>query len=75
MSRCSIPRTRARWLHPQEDELVVVKEGQMLFTVTLDDREETIELAPGDELFIAAGIRHSTKNTGEGEALWYYGYG
>lgn len=29
---------------------------------------------PGDEVFIPAGVTHSTRNIGEGDACWLLGH-
>ena len=58
-------------MHAQ-DELVVLVSGRMEFTLGDDP---PLELAPGDELFIPAGLRHSTLNIGGDHAHWLYGYG
>lgn len=50
------------------NELVAVVEGRMRFTL-LDD---SFELEPGDEIFIPAGVPHSTKNIASTNSKWYY---
>lgn len=55
----------------KDDELVAVVQGTMRF----DIGEEEMVLKPGDEVFIPAGTKHSTKNVGNGVAEWLYGYG
>jgi mannose-6-phosphate isomerase-like protein (cupin superfamily) len=54
----------------REDELVAVVSGTMEFVVGGD----RLEAHPGDEVFIPAGVMHSTKNIGRGESRWLYGY-
>ncbi|KAL4437200.1 hypothetical protein ABPG75_004339 [Micractinium tetrahymenae] len=54
----------------REDELVTVVSGKMEFTIGGD----RVELEPGDEVFIPAGAKHSTKNIGDSDAHWLYGY-
>lgn len=54
----------------KEDELVVVVTGRMEFLIGGD----RVVLEPGDEAFIPAGVKHSTKNMGASEARWLYGY-
>ena len=52
------------------DELVLVLEGAMEFEV--EDR--VVRPAPGEELLIPAGARHSARNVGGTTARWLYGY-
>ena len=52
------------------DERVVVKEGAL----DVEVEGARAMLAPGDEVFIPAGARHSVWNRGRTTARWYYGY-
>ncbi len=52
------------------DEVVVVQEGELEFEV----EGKRARLAPGDEVFIPAGARHSVWNRGRKTAFWFYGY-
>ncbi|PSC68614.1 cupin domain-containing [Micractinium conductrix] len=54
----------------KEDELVTVVKGTMEFSIGGD----RCVVEAGDEVFIPAGAKHSTRNVGEGEAQWLYGY-
>lgn len=54
----------------EANELVTVVEGRMRFTLL----DEAFELEPGDEIFIPAGVPHSTKNIGSANSKWFYGY-
>jgi quercetin dioxygenase-like cupin family protein len=52
------------------DELVLVVDGEMEFEI-----EGEVHRPPaGEELFIAAGARHSARNVGAVTAHWLYGY-
>ncbi|KAI7845773.1 hypothetical protein COHA_000687 [Chlorella ohadii] len=53
------------------NELVTVVEGRMRFTFF--DTDHFI-LEPGDEIFIPAGVPHSTKNIAAVKSKWFYGY-
>jgi len=53
------------------DELVMVIEGEMEFEID----GQICHPAAGEELFIAAGARHSARNRGVVTARWLYGYG
>ena len=44
-----------------EFEFAVVREGVAAFTVYDGQRNETVELSPGDGIFIASGYLHSAK--------------
>jgi quercetin dioxygenase-like cupin family protein len=52
------------------NELVTVIEGRL--RVTLGG--QTLELEPGDELFIPKGAVHAVTNTHAGVTRWLYGY-
>ncbi|MGD2062726.1 MAG: cupin domain-containing protein [Nitrospirota bacterium] len=52
------------------DELVMVVEGVMEFEVG----GEIVSSEIGEELFIPAGVVHSTRNRGTTVARWLYGY-
>jgi quercetin dioxygenase-like cupin family protein len=52
-------------------ELVTVLEGRLEFEVGGD----TLELGPGDELFIPRDARHSVKNVHGRTSRWMFGYG
>lgn len=54
----------------EANELVAVVEGRMRFTLL----DEAFELEPGDEIFIPAGVPHSTKNIACTNSKWFYGY-
>jgi quercetin dioxygenase-like cupin family protein len=49
-------------VHPDDEELIVVLEGEARFTVERRDED----LAVGDTIIVAAGEWHSFANTGEG---------
>lgn len=53
-----------------EDELVIVLEGDMEFEV----EGKVYHPKPGEELFIPAGAMHSARNIGSTTARWLYGY-
>ncbi|EFN52459.1 hypothetical protein CHLNCDRAFT_138777 [Chlorella variabilis] len=69
---CMIDPPGHEWNNFTHDanELVAVVEGRMLFTL-LDD---SFELDPGDDIFIPAGVPHSTKNIAATASTWAYGY-
>lgn len=52
------------------DELVVVLEGEMEFEV----EGEVHHPRHGEELLIPAGANHSARNIGHSTARWLYGY-
>ncbi|RMF87803.1 MAG: cupin domain-containing protein [Nitrospirae bacterium] len=52
------------------DELVMVVEGEVEFEVG----GELHRPAPGEELFIPAGVVHSVRNRGATPSRWLYGY-
>ncbi len=52
------------------NELVTVLEGRLEMAVG----GETVSLAPGDEVFITKGARHSVRNIHDGTTVWLYGY-
>lgn len=52
------------------NELVTVVEGRLRMTVS----DTTVELGPGDEVFIPRGAVHSVKNVHNAESRWLYGY-
>jgi quercetin dioxygenase-like cupin family protein len=52
------------------DELVLILKGQMEFEV----EGQKSRPAPGEELLIPAGSRHSARNVGQTTARWLYGY-
>jgi len=52
------------------DEIVLLVDGYL--ACEFDGR--TVRLGPGDELLIPAGVRHTTRNLGEGMARWLHGY-
>ncbi len=52
------------------NELVTVVDGQLEMEVA----GETVRVAPGDEVFIAKGARHSVRNVHDGASVWLYGY-
>lgn len=52
------------------DELVCVLEGTLVFEVD----GAVSRPAPGVELCIPAGVRHSVRNSGDTTARWLYGY-
>lgn len=54
----------------QTHELVTVIEGRLRMTVGA----ESVELEPGDELFIPRDARHSVKNIHRGTTRWLFGY-
>lgn len=53
------------------DELVTVIQGRLEMAVG----EERLVAAPGDEVFIPKGVRHSVRNLSGGTTRWLYGYG
>ncbi len=52
------------------NELVTVAEGRLEMVVA----GETVNLGPGDEVFIPKGARHSLRNIHDGTSVWLYGY-
>lgn len=52
------------------DELVMVLEGSVEFEV----EGTAYRPAPGEELLIPAGARHTVRNLGPGRSRWLYGY-
>ncbi len=52
------------------NELVTVVEGRLEMTVA----GETCAVAPGDEVFIPKGARHSVRNVHHATTRWLYGY-
>ncbi|MFC7045043.1 cupin domain-containing protein [Halobacteriaceae archaeon GCM10025711] len=53
-------RGHERHDHPDSEEILYVVSGEGVQTVADDERE----LAPGDMVYIPAGVEHSTENTG-----------
>lgn len=53
----------------QCNEVVTVKAGRMRFTLL----DQQVVLEPGDELYIPAGVPHSTKNIAATHTTWFYG--
>lgn len=54
----------------ETDELVIVLQGMMEFELAGVVRRP----APGEELLIPAGTRHSARNVGGKTVRWLYGY-
>jgi mannose-6-phosphate isomerase-like protein (cupin superfamily) len=52
------------------NELVTVIDGRLRMTVG----DQTVQLEPGDELFIPRGATHSVKNISPGTTRWLFGY-
>ncbi len=52
------------------NELVTVVEGRLEMTVA----GETCAVAPGDEVFIPKGARHSVRNVHHATTRWLFGY-
>ncbi len=52
------------------NELVTVVDGRLEMEVA----GETVSAAPGDEVFIPKGARHSVRNVHDGTSIWLYGY-
>ena len=52
------------------NELVTVVEGRL----ELEVGGEIVTAAPGDEVFIPKGARHSVRNLHDGTCIWLYGY-
>lgn len=52
------------------DEVVMVVEGEVEFEIGGVAHRPP----PGEELLIPAGVRHTVRNVGPGEARWLYGY-
>jgi cupin 2 domain-containing protein len=52
------------------DELVMVLEGDVEFEIS----RKVLLPAPGEELFIPAGVLHSVRNRGKTTSRWLYGY-
>ncbi len=52
------------------NELVTVVDGGLEMTVG----ETRLQMGPGDEVFIAAGARHSVCNIHDGTSRWLFGY-
>ena len=52
------------------NELVTVVEGRL----ELEVAGEVVTAAPGDEVFIPKGARHSVRNLHAGTCIWLYGY-
>lgn len=52
------------------DELVMVVDGEVEFEIEGHRHRP----APGEELFIPAGARHTVRNVGGRTARWLYGY-
>lgn len=52
------------------DEVVMVVEGEVEFEIAGVAHRPR----PGEELLIPAGVRHTVRNVGPGEARWLYGY-
>jgi quercetin dioxygenase-like cupin family protein len=53
------------------NELVTVVEGRLEMALA----GETMTVAPGDEVFIPRGARHSVRNLHPGTTVWLFGYG
>jgi mannose-6-phosphate isomerase-like protein (cupin superfamily) len=64
------PRQRWEDFTHGTDELVLVLEGAMEF----EAEDRVVRPAPGEELLIPAGTRHSARNVGGTTARWLYGY-
>jgi mannose-6-phosphate isomerase-like protein (cupin superfamily) len=52
------------------NELVTVVEGRLEMALA----GETVTVAPGDEVFIPRGARHSVRNIHPGTTVWLFGY-
>ena len=52
------------------DELVMVVDGE----IELEVEDQRRRPAPGEELLIPAGARHTVRNVGRSTAHWLYGY-
>lgn len=53
----------------ETDELFMVLEG----AIELDMNGETHTPAPGEELVVPAGTKHTVRNAGTGESRWLHG--
>ena len=62
-------RVWADFVH-DEDERILVLDGALL----LEMNGRVLSLAPGDEIVIPAGVRHTVRNAGEGAARWLCGH-
>jgi len=52
------------------DELVILAEGEIEIEIEGMSQQPKI----GDEVFIPANAKHSVRNIGKTNNLWYYGY-
>jgi mannose-6-phosphate isomerase-like protein (cupin superfamily) len=52
------------------NELVTVVEGRLEMALA----GATVTVAPGDEVFIPRGARHSVRNVDPGTTVWLFGY-
>ena len=57
------------FVHPVA-ELVMLIEGE----IELSFAGRTLRPAPGEEVFIPAGVAHTVRNVGNITNRWYYGY-
>ena len=55
----------------RDDKLICLVSGGLEVTISGD----RVQLQPGDEVFVPAGVQHSTRNVGASVAEWHYGYG
>ena len=69
---CFVDPPGREWLDFVHDcnELVTVVEGRLKLEITGD----WVEAAPGDEVFIPKGARHSVVNIHRGSTTWLFGY-
>lgn len=54
----------------ETNEVVTVVDGRLELTI----RDEVIEAAPGDEVFIPRGAVHTVRNIHAGTTHWLFGY-
>ncbi len=52
------------------DELLMLIEGE----IELSFQGKVLHPAPGEEVFIPAGVAHTVINIGDTRNRWYYGY-
>ena len=52
------------------DEVVMVLEGEVEFEIG----GNVVRPAPGEEVLIPAGVRHTVRNLGAATSRWLYGY-
>ncbi len=59
-----VGKGHARHNHPNEEEILLVLEGEGTQTIDVDGGEEQRQVSPGTMIHVPPGVYHSTLNTG-----------